>query len=188
MALITPLQGALSLYSTVLHPSNTPEAICPHRLFAPLTSPLPVIRPAANTSSSKASSHLVKLLDLPLEMQLKGQSVFLMQELDCGLERLGQAVMTLGRVWPDVGSRGAFGIRGAFPVCLQGREGRTGQTAYMSSFDSFCMRQNTPCIPTLAQRLGRRHSTYSLVLESGMLNGKQKKALRGQIGGHLWSR
>jgi hypothetical protein len=78
-----------------------------------------VIRPVPDASNSKASSHLVELLDLPMEMELKGRIVFLMQEMDCGLERIGQAVMTLGKVWPDVGSRGVFGIRGAFPVCVR---------------------------------------------------------------------
>jgi len=118
MALITPLQGTLNLYSSILHPSTAPEAACPHRLFAPLTSPLPVIRPSPDAPNSKTPSHLVEVLDLPSEMQLKGRTVFLLQEMDCGLERLGQAVMTLGKVWPDVGSRGVLGIRGAFPVCV----------------------------------------------------------------------
>jgi hypothetical protein len=117
MALITPIRGTLHLYSSILDPTTTPATAYPHRLFAPLTSPLPVIRSAANTSTSQPSCHLVKLLDLPVEMEVENRTVFLMQELDCGLERLGQAVMTLGKVWPNIGSRGAFGIRGAFPVC-----------------------------------------------------------------------
>ena len=117
MALITPLRDSLSLYSAIIYPAVESRDIKPLRLFAPLTSPLPVIR-LQTSGRKRPSCPLLAALDLPKEMLSAGRTVFLMQELNCGLERLGQAVMTLGKVWPEVGSRGAFGLRGAFPVSL----------------------------------------------------------------------
>jgi hypothetical protein len=116
MALVTPLRHSLSLYSSIIHPAVESQDVKPLRLFAPLTSPLPVIRPQTNGESR--TSPLLAALDLPKEMTSNGRTLFLVQELNCGLERLGQAAMTLGKVWPEVGSRGAFGLRGAFPVSL----------------------------------------------------------------------
>ena len=118
MALLTPLRNSVSLFSSIIHPAKEVEDVSPHRLFAPLTSPLPVVRPQSGAQTR--SSPLLAALDLPKEMLAAGRTLFLMQELNCGIERLGRAVMTLGKVWPDAGSRGAFGLRGAFPVSSVG--------------------------------------------------------------------
>lgn len=128
MALMTPLRNSLSLFSSIIHTATEGRGVTPLRLFAPLTAPLPVIRP--HRDGPTRNSPLLAALDLPKEMLAPGRTLFLMQELNCGIERLGQAVMTLGKVWPDVGSRGAFGLRGAFPVC-SGRTGYRNSLAYM---------------------------------------------------------
>jgi hypothetical protein len=116
MALITPLQNAISIFSSVLTPSSASEVPTSHRLFAPLTSPLPVICPSGSPIPYTSDASDPASYGIPEEMLGGDRTLFLVQELDCGIDGIGQAVMTLGKVWPDRNAKGAFGLKGVHPV------------------------------------------------------------------------
>ncbi|RXW16599.1 hypothetical protein EST38_g9248 [Candolleomyces aberdarensis] len=112
---ITVLHGSITMFGTTLHAS--PE---PHRVFAPKSSPLPVIR-CAFTSTKSSSSSLLPNLSLPSRIEVdedlkRHGAVLLFSELRTGVEGLGRICRPFLNVfepskWQHCES-GVIGIRG----------------------------------------------------------------------------
>lgn len=117
MVQITPLQCRILLESTTISPSST--SYHPgYRLFGPTSHPIPVVAPTTSKDDVALANGLNKALQLPSSFTLQDGShlrtVFLITELDCGIEGLGRSVPGFSRLWPD--GEGAFGVRGFHPV------------------------------------------------------------------------
>ena len=112
---LTPLQGALEVFSTILYPGSTP-----HEVFAPTSHPLPVIEPHQDVIATKASSTLLSYLELPSTFTTSSSSspcsVFLIRQLRTGIEGLSKgAVPGFSHIWLE--EMGPWGLRGVHPVC-----------------------------------------------------------------------
>lgn len=87
LAKLSVLAGSISLFGTTLHPSK----LC-HDVFAPRTSPIPIITVVDSRQRTE-----VEVPELPLKIKNKikpGDAVIVLQELDNGIEGLGRAVRT----------------------------------------------------------------------------------------------
>lgn len=120
MVQITPLQCPISLESTVISPSSSKHHPS-YRLFGPTSHPIPLLASTTSSQDVSLAKGLNKVLQLPGSFTLQDGSrlrtVFLVTELDCGIEGLGHAVPGFSRLWPD--GEGAFGVRGFRPVRLR---------------------------------------------------------------------
>jgi hypothetical protein len=111
---VTPLQRSLHVFSSRLIPADVPP--CP--LYAPLTHPLPVLQGDDVTNVVPPSS-LLSHLDIPEPLVETDRTVFMLQELNSGIEGMDRAVLGLGKIWPE--GRSVFGLRGCHPVGLARR-------------------------------------------------------------------
>ena len=113
------LRGSISLLGSIIPPSRDL-----HRVFAPQSSPIPVIEAlAAHGESSKS------LCDIPTRIATiidKGDVIIVLQELRTGIEGLGRVMRTFEGVFHQADSEGAFDIPlgGVHFVCLLVLRGR----------------------------------------------------------------
>ncbi len=91
---LTLLQGEVTLFGTALYPSTIQ-----HSIFAPRSYPVATI-----TGGDKSSTHPLLSEATWLPKKLEGNltpdhAIFLLQDLDCGIEGLGQVCKTFANVF-----------------------------------------------------------------------------------------
>ena len=107
------LRGSISLLGTIIPPSRVL-----HRVFAPRSSPIPMIEAlAANGESSKS------LYDIPTRITSiidEGDVIIVLQELRTGIEGLGRVMRTFEGIFHQVDPEGASDIPlgGVHIVCF----------------------------------------------------------------------
>lgn len=109
--LITPLQGAVRVFLTVLSPSQDRPS---HPLYAPLSHPLPCIERMESPEPALFDTEKAGITAALLQTK---RSVFLLQELRSGIEGIDDgplALQGIGRVWPE--GKSAFGLEGCHPI------------------------------------------------------------------------
>lgn len=147
--LITPLQGSVRVFMTDLSPSTSRPSL---PIYAPLSHPLPSVARAHHSKSLEASFNTSQCGIPPALLQID-RSVFLLQELRCGIEGMDDGPLSLqgiGRIWPE-GSKGAFGLEGCHPVSSPLRihlRGRVERILIISA-GLLCLRLD-PCTPCSA--------------------------------------
>lgn len=113
------LRGSISLLGTIIPPSRVL-----HRVFAPRSSPIPVIEALAAHGESSKSLH-----DIPTRITSvidEGDAIIALQELRTGIEGLGRVVRTFEGVFHHADPEGAFDIPlgGVYFVCFLVLRGR----------------------------------------------------------------
>ena len=133
---ITPLQNALSIFSTTLQP-ETRHQPKNYPVFAPTSHPLPIIAPAKHSrTSDPLSSSVMSRLALSSSFRLRelgngsASTVFLIKEHMCGLDGLREGIVPgFSNIWLD--ERGPWGLRGVHPVSESAAHGvRTIEQSY----------------------------------------------------------
>lgn len=109
------LQGTLSLTGTTLSASHTQ-----HTIFAPRSSPLPILRAGGQSSSTSILSR--STLSPRLQHILESETVISIQENRTGVEGLGRICRTFEGVfepsrWQKSSTMAPFKIPGIFMVC-----------------------------------------------------------------------
>ena len=112
---LTLLQGEITLFGTALYPSTTQ-----HSIFAPRSYPVATI-----TTSDRSSSHPLLSDALWISKNLgdnvtPDHAILLLQDLDCGIEGLGQVCKTFANAFEiDSDYRGIdFGLAQFRPVSI----------------------------------------------------------------------
>ena len=110
---LTLLQGEVTLFGTTLYPSTTQ-----HSIFAPRSYPVATITGGDNSSTHPLLSEATWLPKKLRENITPDHAIFLLQDLDCGIEGLGQVCKTFANVFEiDSDYRGVdFGLTQFQPV------------------------------------------------------------------------
>lgn len=113
---LVPLQGSISLLSTIIRPSNTHTH---YPVFAPSSHPVPVIRPVPTHTAFRGPAKSLTDLPLPRSFALRDEetprTIFLVREHRTGIEGMrGGAVPGFDNAWLE--EKGPWGLKGVHPV------------------------------------------------------------------------
>ena len=125
------LRGSISLLGTIIPPSRVL-----HRVFAPRSSPIPVVEALAAQGQSSKS-----LYDIPTRITSvidEGDVIIVLQELRTGIEGLGRVMRTFEGVFHQAGPEGASDIPlgGVHFVCYLVLRGRLLRSSRISGIAS----------------------------------------------------
>ncbi|RSH90978.1 Polynucleotide 5'-hydroxyl-kinase grc3 [Saitozyma podzolica] len=113
---LVPIQGSISLLSTTARPSSTHTH---HPVFAPLSHPVPVIRPVPTQTALRGTTAPLPDLPLPRSFALRDEetprTIFLVREHRTGIEGMrGGAIPGFNNAWLE--ENGTWGLKGVHPV------------------------------------------------------------------------
>lgn len=173
--LLTPLQHALSIYSTVLSPSLSSFPV-----YAPTSHPLPVISPASTQASG--ISPVLNNIEFPLSFQKDfDRTLLLIRENRCGIDGLRNGTVPgFSNIWlEDSGSwelRGVHPVVGSFPVPVYPYYTPPSWSRAISSLSSSDDDLQTPFVGLVKGPKRSGKSTFARALINNLLRRFQKVA------------